>query len=103
MTHIQTFISEILVNRSMAAKFFRTDFHLHSPFSHDWMDKAANPLLKRNTALPIQNETVVAYHDVCLKAGVELAAITDHMRFCLYQEATRVLGQENGDILNFRK
>lgn len=80
MTHAQTFMSEIVVSRSTAAKFFRTDFHLHSPFSHDWME-AANPLLKRNTALPIQDETVMAYYDTCLKAGVELAAITDHMRY----------------------
>ena len=67
--------------RQKSARFYRADFHMHSPFSHDWMNGSGNPILDRDTSLPVREDKVKAYCEVCHQAGIELAAVTDHMRW----------------------
>ncbi len=67
--------------RKKAARFYRTDFHLHSPFSCDWMNDLGDSLLDRNTQLPINQDAVKVFYQACKDRGLELATITDHMRY----------------------
>ena len=46
--------------RQKSARFYRADFHMHSPFSHDWMNGSGNPILDRDTSLPVREDKVKA-------------------------------------------
>ncbi len=81
MSEFQELVQEVNLLRAKAARFYKADFHLHSPYSHDWMNDSGDPILNRDPTLPITEERVKAYYDVCHKAGLELAAVTDHMRY----------------------
>ena len=73
--------------RSSASCFYKTDLHLHSPLSHDWKNDARNgyslnQLLNRiSSPNDITEGTVAAYYDALKKSGLQVVAITDHMKW----------------------
>src|ERR1041385_3215248 len=81
MSEFKDLVAEIKTQRAKAARFFRTDFHLHSPFSKDWQNGSGNPILDRNTKTPVDPLSITAYYELLEKSGVELAVVTDHMRW----------------------
>jgi DNA repair ATPase RecN len=73
--------------RNTAARFYKADLHLHSPLSFDWNnDKRGgyepNPLLNRiSTPEAITDEHLTAYYQFLESASIDVAAITDHMKW----------------------
>ena len=73
--------------RSTSARFYRADLHLHSPLSHDWQNDARSgyepdPLLNRIiNQNDITEEKIKAYYNALKKSGLEIVAITDHMKW----------------------
>jgi len=73
--------------RDSAARFYRADLHLHSPLSHDWKNDARNgctpdQLLDRlKGPEEITEEIVAAYYNALKKSGLQIVAITDHMKW----------------------
>ena len=67
--------------RAKAARFYKTDFHLHSPFSRDWMNDSGDSSLDRNTTVPVTPDRVKTFYQVCKDARLQLAVVTDHMRY----------------------
>jgi len=73
--------------RNTSARFYRADLHLHSPLSHDWNNEARNgyspdPLFSRiNRPEDIKEAVLAAYYEAIRKSGLNIVAITDHMKW----------------------
>jgi predicted ATPase len=81
MGELEDRVSQI---RDDAAKFYKVDFHVHSPISHDW-DKdlpqgtASEPEL---SPVPVGGQptdaTIRAFREACIRSGRDIAVVTDH-------------------------
>lgn len=77
---------EIKKIREKSAKFYKADFHIHSPLSYDWKNEnrgkyKRNPHLDRISRNEITPESVKTFCKICKSSGLQIAAITDHMKY----------------------
>lgn len=82
--------------RSAAATFYRVDFHMHSPASHDWdnsdsTDYVSIPELdKVSSGRPISDAAIRTYRQHCVASKRDIAIITDHNRFAFAEKAAGI-------------
>jgi DNA repair ATPase RecN len=72
--------------REKCAKFYKADFHVHSPLSGCWKNEdrdgyKKDPNLDRIVANKITDNCLKAFCEKCLSSGLHIVAITDHMKY----------------------
>lgn len=91
--------------RSAAAKFYKADFHVHSPLSHDWQNTARpgyapNNLLNRIPSIDlISRESLDAYLEYLVASEIDIVAITDHMKYSFGVALAAYAQEKNKKIL----
>jgi len=72
--------------REKSAKFYKADFHVHSPLSPDWKnddkDKyKRNPHLDRIIGNKVSAESIKTFCENCKTSGLQIISVTDHMKY----------------------
>ena len=97
--------NSIDVIRSKCAKFYNVDLHIHSPLSFDWKNNSTptyspNPLLDEiGVKGKISKKQLEAFADELEKAGLDVAAITDHMKYSFGVALADYVRKKNKKIL----
>ncbi len=90
---------------SKSAKFYKVDLHLHSPLSFDWKNDSThtytrNPLLNRIGASDkISKKQLEAFIDELEKSTLDVAAITDHMKYSFGVALAEYVKKKKRDIV----
>ena len=91
--------------RSSSARFYKADLHVHSPLSFDWKNDARgdytpNSLLNRiTTPNDITEDQISAYHDALIISGLDVVAITDHMKWSFGVALAEYALRNNSSVL----
>jgi ABC-type lipoprotein export system ATPase subunit len=97
--------NSIDVIRSKCAKFYNVDLHIHSPLSFDWKNNSTpayspNPLLDEiGVKGKISKKQLEAFADELEKAGLDVAAITDHMKYSFGVALADYVRKKNKNII----
>jgi ABC-type lipoprotein export system ATPase subunit len=91
--------------RSKCAKYYKVDLHVHSPLSFDWKNHST-PTYNRNPLLDetgvkgkISKKQLEAFVNELEKAGLDIAAITDHMKWSFGVALANYVRKKNRDIV----
>ncbi|MEN8263874.1 MAG: TrlF family AAA-like ATPase [Nitrospirota bacterium] len=97
--------NNIDVIRSKCAKFYKVDLHIHSPLSFDWKNNSTptyspNPLLDEiGLKGKISKKQLEVFADELEKAGLDVAAITDHMKYSFGTALADYVRKKNKKII----
>ncbi len=91
--------------RSKCAKYYKVDLHVHSPLSFDW-ENHSTPTFTRNPLLDatggnsrISKKQLEAFVSELEKSGLDIAAITDHMKYSFGVALAGYAAKKNKDIV----
>jgi ABC-type lipoprotein export system ATPase subunit len=91
--------------RSKCAKYYKVDLHIHSPLSYDW-ENHSTPTYPRDPLLDetgvkgkISKKHLEAFVGELEKAGLDVAAITDHMKWSFGTALADYVREKNRDIV----
>ena len=96
---------EIEIVRNNAARFYKVDLHIHSPLSYDWSNDAKegytpNPLLNRISGPEnITTDIISAYYNALKTSGLDVVAITDHMKWSFGVALSEYAQKQNDPLL----
>lgn len=95
---------EIKLLRKKSAKFYKADFHIHSPFSQDWKNDDRDgyirkPELDRISKDGITADSINAFCERCVSSGLHIVAVTDHMKYGFSLKCAEYAKQKLSDLL----
>jgi ABC-type lipoprotein export system ATPase subunit len=97
-------LNSIETIRSRCAKYYKVDLQVHSPISFNWTNNSTptynrNPFLDESPKGKFSKKHLEAFADELERAGLDVAAITDHMKHSFGTALAEYVRKKERDIV----
>jgi len=97
-------LNSIETIRSRCAKYYTVDLQVHSPLSFNWTNNStptysSNPLLDETPSGKFSKKHLEAFADELERAGLDVAAVTDHMKHSFGTALAEYVRKKERDIV----